>query len=288
MQQDPLNYDSAAALRALLEALGLGARKRWGQNFLINRGAREKIVRALEIAGSEEVWEIGPGLGAMTALLLDKARLVRVFEIDPAFQTILEKFFGNLPQFSLVKGDVLKTWQDQSPQEASIKVLGNLPYNIAGAILQRLMRQPITLAAITVQKEMAQRMAARPKSKEYASFSVWCQLRFNLQLLGDLKPASFYPQPRVDSSIVRLQPKTATDAAVLTLAENLAKQAFASRRKTLRNNLHAPSGSLQRFSGEELLAAFQQSGAPPSMRAEELEPPVFLQAAAALIKPAPH
>jgi 16S rRNA (adenine1518-N6/adenine1519-N6)-dimethyltransferase len=166
-----INYDSAAALKALLEERGLGMRKKFGQNFLINPLVRRKLADALEVGEGDAVWEIGPGLGAMTRELLERKARVRAFEIDPGFSALLEDFFKDELNFTLVQGDVLKTWRRA---EKAGYLLGNLPYNIGAVFLADLIegRRFFKRMVVTVQREVARRMAAKPGSADYSSFSV--------------------------------------------------------------------------------------------------------------------
>ena len=231
-----LNYNSAAALRAFLDENGMGMRKKFGQNFLINPGVRTALVNALEAEAGESVWEIGPGLGAMTCLLLEKGFSVRAFEIDPGFARILRALFSGSRNFSLVEGDVLKTWPNES---ASPYLLGNLPYNIAAVLLAGFIerRRFFKRIVVTVQREVARRMAAVPGSADYSSLSVLCASVYHVKPLMVIKGASFYPQPHVDSQAVLLKLKDDAGAYRPACLYPLVRQLFSSRRKTIKNNL---------------------------------------------------
>ena len=106
-----MNPDSPSDIRAVLEERGLALKKRWGQNFLVNRGARERLVTMLEIQADQTVWEIGPGLGSMTGLLAERAARVLAFEVDHGLCRFLQETFGGVPSFTLVPGDFLETWK---------------------------------------------------------------------------------------------------------------------------------------------------------------------------------
>ena len=231
-----INYDSPKDLRAFLEKNGLGMRKKFGQNFLINPAARLKLFDALELQANDEVWEIGPGLGVMTAGLLEREARVTAFEIDPAFAKILREFFAK-PAFRLVEGDVLKTWPSIEA-EKDLLLLGNLPYNIAAALLADFIEKGrfFRRMVVTVQREVAQRMAARPGSKDYSSFSVLCSSVYKVSLLSIIKSSSFYPAPRVDSQGVRLDllPVMETRSK---LFHPLVRSLFSGRRKMIKNTL---------------------------------------------------
>ena len=211
-RENILNYNAPACLRAFLDANGLGMRKKFGQNFLINPRIRQALVDALEAGSGGTVWEIGPGLGAMTRLLLDKGLLVRAFEIDPGFASALRRIFAADSGFTLVEGDVMKTWRLQALTAAPY-LLGNLPYNIAAALLADFIEQGrrFRRMVVTVQREVARRMAARPGSADYSSFSVLCALAYTVKPLMVIQGASFYPRPNVDSQGVLLdaRPETA-------------------------------------------------------------------------------
>jgi 16S rRNA (adenine1518-N6/adenine1519-N6)-dimethyltransferase len=231
-----LNYNSAAALQTFLAENGMGMRKKFGQNFLINPGIREALVCALNAETGEGVWEIGPGLGAMTRLLLERGFLVRAFEIDLGFVRILRELFSAHEHFTLVEGDVLKTWK---AEPLSPYLLGNLPYNIAAAVLADFIEQGrlFKRIVVTVQREVARRMAAAPDSADYSSFSVLCASVYRVKPLMVIKSAAFYPRPHVDSQAVLLELREDADAQKPACLYPLVRRLFASRRKTIKNNL---------------------------------------------------
>ena len=233
-----INYNSPSDLKAFLDERGLGMRKKFGQNFLINPSARFMLLDALELKPGDKVWEIGPGLGAMTAGLVERSAFVTAFEIDPAFAQILRELYGGENStFHLVEGDVLKTWPSYSGDE-DLYLLGNLPYNVAAAIIADFIEkgQFFKRMVVTVQKEVAQRMVARPKTHEYSSFSVLCSSVYKVKPLKVIKASSFYPVPRVDSQGVSLElisPAQKRSKLFTPLVRGL----FSSRRKTIRNTL---------------------------------------------------
>ena len=247
-----MNYNSAAALRAFLDENGLGMRKKFGQNFLINPGARQALVDALDAGAGEAVWEVGPGLGAMTSLLLEKGLSVRAFEVDGGFARVLRELFAGNDAFTLVEGDVLKTWPSQPPAPY---LLGNLPYNIAATLLAGLIEQGrlFRRMVVTVQREVAQRMAAVPGSAAYSSFSVLCASAYRVKPLLVIKSASFYPRPNVDSQGVLLELRDDAARTLPAIFYPLLRQLFSSRRKTAKNNLAGFMG-LSVAAAEEALA----------------------------------
>lgn len=242
MSDDTLDYDSPTSIRAFLECNDLAASKRFGQNFLIDRSVRERIIQALDVEMGMRVWEIGPGLGAMSALLLEKGSALTAFEIDYGFVRVLEQFFGNTRNFSIVKGDMLKTWRAHASQTGyPDRIFGNLPYNVAFDIVLDLLKYGCVppLMVFTLQKEAARRMTAKPGSKDYAAFSILCASVCDVRILFDVGSGSFWPQPKVTSSVVQLRPKK--EAVPLELRRDFfdfVRAAFASRRKMMRNALY--------------------------------------------------
>jgi len=276
-----INYNSASALRSFLEQEGLGMQKKFGQNFLINPSVRQSLVEALGAETGGDVWEIGPGLGAMTALLLERGLSVRAFEIDAGFIRILKRIFAEEKNFNLIEGDVLKTWSTQKP---AMFFLGNLPYNIAAVLLADLIEKNrlFKRMVVTVQKEVAIRMAAKAGSKDYSSFSVLCASAYKVKPLMTIRSSSFYPRPNVDSMGMLLEADTeAVKTPKPAVFYPLIRALFASRRKTIRNNLLAfaasrvekfPAGTEKQEICEKILC---ENGLSGNERAEELELNVF-------------
>lgn len=285
------DYDSPSGLKLLLEGEGLAMSKKFGQNFLTDRVARERLVAAVQAGPGTEVWEIGPGIGAMTAMLLDSGASVKAFEIDHGFARILSRSFGAEPGFTLVEGDFLKTWRahrgaapapeapraepeaTRAPATSPARIFGNLPYNVASAIVADLLESEMIPPRMifTVQKEAALRMAAVPGSKDYSAFSVLCTSACDVKILFDLGAYSFWPRPRVTSSVVQMTPRRVP----LGIGERRAfskfvRAMFASRRKTMRNNLGGWTSSPGAAAAlDSILAAL---GKKPDLRAEALTP----------------
>jgi len=258
-------------LRAFLDENGLGMRKKFGQNFLLNPDVRTALVRALDAQPGESVWEIGPGLGAMTALLLEHGLRVHAFEIDSGFARALREIFAANAGFTLVEGDVLKTWPGEP---AAPYLLGNLPYNIAATLLCDLIEQGryFKRIVVTVQREVARRMAAAPGSADYSSFSVLCASAYQVKPLMVIKGASFYPKPNVDSQAVLLERRDDARTRPACLYP-LVRGLFASRRKTIKNNLTAflaSRGNAAASIATTAAAALEKSALDGNRRAEEL------------------
>ena len=292
-----INYNSASALKTFLERENLGMRKKFGQNFLINPEIRRSLVEALGANAGEDVWEIGPGLGAMTSVLLEKGFAVKAFEIDAGFIRILKHIFACEENFSLIEGDVMRTWQDHfsgnqsgliSGQNNASFLLGNLPYNIAAAFLADLIekRRLFTRMVVTVQKEIALRMTATAGSPDYSSFSVLCASVYKVKPLILIRPSSFYPQPNVDSMGVFLENKNYDN--IPRIFYPLVRSLFASRRKTIKNNLlnFIASCQLNQNTGitpkDFCAALMSENGLSGNERAETLELEVFFSLARSL------
>jgi 16S rRNA (adenine1518-N6/adenine1519-N6)-dimethyltransferase len=283
-----VNPDSPAEIRELLAARGLTLKKRWGQNFLVNRGARERLVSLLELTGSEKTWEIGPGLGSMTGTLLEKSARLLAFEVDRGVCRYLAESLGDRATFTLVPGDFLETWKQAAATHGSPdRLLGNLPYRSASLMIADMVEGGLRpgITVFTVQRELADRMCSGPGTKSYSSFSVLCQSCFVVRGRGDLKPGSFYPVPEVVSSIVEMRPRQgAPEGRSLEFLSELARGLFSSRRKTIRNNLSS-SRILAHASPEAVLSALEKAGIDPGRRAEELPPETFTWLARELTGP---
>jgi 16S rRNA (adenine1518-N6/adenine1519-N6)-dimethyltransferase len=266
----------------------MGMQKKFGQNFLINPNARKSLIDALGAASGDAVWEIGPGLGSMTAEMLARGFSVKAFEIDRGFIEALKDLFKDEANFEIIAGDVLKTWKKSLP--ASPFLLGNLPYNIGAAILADFIEQKCFFSRIvvTVQREVAERMAAKPGESDYSSFSVLCNMMYTVKPLMVLKGASFYPPPHVDSQGVCLNLKENVDfndypAIMIPMVRSL----FSSRRKTVQNNLQAFVSShikTQNPSREIASSILDSCGISHLERAERLSLDEFAALANALTK----
>ena len=204
--------ESPGRIRELLASRGLALKKRWGQNFMISGHARRRIVSELGVEEGELVWEIGPGLGSITAFLLDRGARVVVFEVDYGLIGVIRERFGD--SVTVVEGDAVKTL----PQAAGDpdRIAGNLPYRSAAAIVSTILEcerfADVRRMVFTVQREMARRMVAEPGSSDYSPFSVLCSIASDARLAGELARGNFYPAPDVVSSVVVLEPRRSSRA----------------------------------------------------------------------------
>ncbi|GAB4221637.1 MAG: 16S rRNA (adenine(1518)-N(6)/adenine(1519)-N(6)) -dimethyltransferase RsmA [Spirochaetales bacterium] len=268
-------FDSPHTLRKYLEERGLALKKRFGQNFLIDPKIRKRILETLDLRPGEQVWEIGPGLGSMTDLILGAGAALRCFEIDHGFVRVLMERYGEYERFSIVPGDVVKTWKDFQG-EAPAKVFGNLPYSSGAALIGDFLEHRFFPGywVFMIQKEVAQRMIASPGTTEYSSFSVLCQAFTRIQVLFDVPPIAFYPRPRVVSSLLRMVPNDSLQYAVdARVFATVVRAAFASRRKTLQNTL----GAFLHTQGYSFRSVFERAGIDPARRGETLSPEEFLR-----------
>lgn len=217
------------------------ARKRFGQNFLVDQGVIQRIVRSIAPKASDNLIEIGPGQGAITELLLSACPKLNVVELDRDLIPILEHKFASYPDFTIHSADALKfDFSQLASEEHPLRVVGNLPYNISTPLLFHLLsyRGLVQDMHFMLQKEVVQRLAAEPDSQHYGRLSVMAQYFCRVIHLFDVPPGSFFPPPKVMSAIVRLSPRE--PEVVANNPELLAKvvnQAFQQRRKTLHNTL---------------------------------------------------
>jgi 16S rRNA (adenine1518-N6/adenine1519-N6)-dimethyltransferase len=224
--------------------------KRFGQNFLTDKSIIKRIIDALDPQPGETIVEIGPGRGALTAPLCERAGQLIAIEFDRNLIPILVDTFGNNKNFKLVQNDALVTdiCAEIRPAQTA-RVVANLPYNIATAVLQRLIEQRacLTELILMLQREVVDRIIAAPGSAERGYLSVFVEAYCETEKLFDVAPTSFRPAPKVWSTVVRLQlrPKIAFDAQEETLMWQVVSAGFAQRRKTILNNLRSAPSSLQ-------------------------------------------
>ena len=221
--------------------------KRFGQNFLTNQGIIQRIIETLDPGPHETIIEIGPGKGALTEPLLQRAGSLVAVEFDKNLIPLLAEKFGERANFKLIQSDALATtFCDVISPARSARVVANLPYNVATAILQRLIEQRDCLSELILmlQKEVVERITAAPGSGERGYLSVFVQAYCETEKLFDVAPGSFRPAPKVWSSVVKLTLRPGPIAGVRDerLLWQVVSAGFAQRRKTILNNLrNAPS-----------------------------------------------
>ncbi|MBW4536632.1 MAG: 16S rRNA (adenine(1518)-N(6)/adenine(1519)-N(6))-dimethyltransferase RsmA [Pleurocapsa minor HA4230-MV1] len=252
-------------------------RKQFGQHWLRDREILDRIIIAAELSQSDRVLEIGPGTGNLTSRLLSIVSALVSVEIDRDLCKKLVYKYGEQANFLLIQNDFLKS--DLSPFLENFpkfqnpnKVVANIPYNITGPIIAKLLGKIATPApqqyesiVLLVQKEVGDRLVAIPGTKAYGALSIRVQYLASCELICDVPARSFYPQPKVDSVVVRLRPRTLEHPAKNPRQlETLIKLGFASRRKMLRNNLQ---GSIKIA---ELTSILEELNFNPQCRAEDL------------------
>jgi 16S rRNA (adenine1518-N6/adenine1519-N6)-dimethyltransferase len=232
-------------IKALLAEVGMHPRRRFGQNFLVDAAKLQRIVHAADLSRGQVVLEVGPGTGVLTeALLAAEARVV-VVEIDRDLAALLRRRLGpDSERFILLNADALAGKHELNPQVVDalrrfgggpFMLVANLPYNIASPLLANLAADHPTMkgAVVMVQKEVAQRLTARPGGKDYGPISVLLQALCDLSIVDTLPPACFWPQPKVDSAVVKIIRRAAplTDDPVSLSA--IVHRLFSQRRKQI-------------------------------------------------------
>ena len=262
--------------------------KKFGQNFLIDTHVLDKIIAAAEITKDDFVLEIGPGIGTMTQYLACAARKVVAVEIDKALIPILEDTLSPYDNVTVINEDILKVDIAALARERNnsrpIKVVANLPYYITTPVLAALLEsRAFEAVTVMVQKEVAQRICAPAGKGDYGAFSVFCQYYAVPELLFDVPPSCFIPQPKVTSSVLKLTMRAEPPCPIPdeTLFFRVVKASFAQRRKTLVNALSSGFGE---FTKQQLAGAIEAAGFSPTVRGETLDIPGFAAVCRELLK----
>ena len=253
----------------ILKRFGLRMSKKLGQNFLIDAGVVQGIVDAAEIEPGDRVLEIGPGIGTLTQGLAEAGAEVKAVELDKKLPSVLEETLKSYPNVTIVPGDILKVNIPAIMGEGSFKVAANLPYYITTPILMTLLERhlPITHMVTMVQKEVAERMVAKPGSRIYGALSVAVQYYTVPEIVLAVPPRSFIPAPEVDSVVISCKVR---ETPAVTLQDEkmffrVVKAAFGQRRKTLSNALKG--GGLPK---EQIRDAMERAGIDMTRRGETL------------------
>jgi len=247
--------------------------KRLGQHFLTDRGALERVANALKLTGSETVIEVGPGRGALTDLLADRAKRVIAIEIDRGLVPVLRERYAARAHVQIVEADVLRVNLGELVGGEFV-LIGNVPYYITTPILFHALSRPRpTRAVYLVQREVAERIAASPGSKIYGALSVNIQAVARAELVSSVAARAFSPPPSVESAIVRITPR---EDPVIQAADEDAYRAFvigafAQRRKQMKRVLR----SLAPLSAEQSETLLSRLGIDPTRRPETLTPAEF-------------
>lgn len=261
---------SPRVLRALLASRGIRPRKRLGQHFLIDRNILDMIIAALDLHPHDRVLEIGAGVGTLTQPLAAGGAQVVAVELDKRLAEVLTETVGAAPNVRFVRGDLLALDLESLLVDGRWKIAGNLPYYITTPILARLLevRGRIERMVLTVQREVADRIGAAPGGRDYGSLSVLAQFHCQVERVAAVSRRCFYPEPKVESVILRL--RTRDQPPVLVADQGLffavVRAAFGQRRKTLANALAGAGLALDRPVPDLLRAA----GIDPHRRGETL------------------
>lgn len=265
------DYSSISSITKLLDENGLSMTKKFGQNFLISMSALDRIVSLCHATAASRIWEVGPGIGALTTKLLQTGADVTSFEIDHGFCRILrEQAYVDVPNFTLVEGDALKNWKTVFEEQGTPDIIcANLPYNVGSIFIASLIENRCLpkVMVFTLQSEVVERICAKQGSEQFSGFSILTGIDYQNREAFRIKSGCFYPAPNVDSSVVimeRRQDALVPDDEARDFLE-LVRVLFAQRRKTVKNNLKA----LGRPSAE-LDAALENSGISATERAEKL------------------
>jgi 16S rRNA (adenine1518-N6/adenine1519-N6)-dimethyltransferase len=227
-------------VRAALRESEFRPRKRLGQNFLVHEHVLEAIVDLLALKTDDLVLEIGPGLGALTRRLVDRAGGVWAVEVDPFLTRRLQQSdLTTNRKFHLISGDILEVPLAEILPKQKIKLIGNLPYSISTPVLFRVLelRDYFSSIVLMLQKEVADRIASAPGTKAYGTLSVWCQIHGQVIHKIQVSPEAFFPRPKVRSTVLKvdLYPQPRVPPEEMTVLRGLLRAAFGQRRKTLGN-----------------------------------------------------
>jgi len=256
--------------KEIVKKYGFKFSKSLGQNFLVDDSVLTDIVYGAEVCEEDFVIEIGPGVGTLTRELLKKAKAVCAIELDSDLVPILEEELKGFENFKLVHKDALKVdFNEIIGDEKSVKVVANLPYYVTTPIITKLLNEGYNFKSITImiQKEVAERMAAKPNCKDYGALTLLVQYYCDVEIVRKVAPSSFIPQPKVDSTVIKMNklPEKRVTAKDEKLFFRVIRESFNMRRKTLWNalkNLKVESSKMEE--------AFQSAGIDSKRRGETL------------------
>ncbi|MED3624608.1 16S rRNA (adenine(1518)-N(6)/adenine(1519)-N(6))-dimethyltransferase RsmA [Neobacillus thermocopriae] len=289
-----MNRDIATPVRTrdILEKYGFSFKKSLGQNFLIDTNILKKIVSFAELGEESGAIEIGPGIGALTEHLARSSKKVVAFEIDQRLLPILEETLSPYSNVKIIhqdvlKADVKKVMSQEFEHIEDVMVVANLPYYVTTPIIMKLLEDHLPIRGIVcmLQKEVADRISAKPGTKDYGSLSIAVQYYTEAETVMTVPKTVFIPQPNVDSAVIRL---TKRETPAVKVEDErfffmVTKASFAQRRKTLLNNLTSqlPDGKQKK---EDILTALESSGIEPSRRGETLTLEEFARLSDALYR----
>lgn len=254
-----INYNSIKDIQKLLTENGLSMSKSRGQNFLMDQNIKNQIAELGEIKKTDKVWEIGPGLGQLSSILSTLTDDLTLFELDKGFIKILKENFSNV---NIVSGDFLETRKIQT--DIPDIVFGNLPYNIASRIIIDLIEEGYNKMVFVIQKEVAQRLGSDKNQKDYSIFSILAQAKSDIKIVRHINPKSFYPIPKVVSSVITINRHDRYDIKDYSVFKELIKTAFCQRRKNILNNLST------KYDKNKILHILQKHSIDTNQRADSI------------------
>lgn len=279
-QRQTLSY-----LSNRLESVGIRPQTRFGQNFLIDLNLVELIAKSAQLGPRDVVLEVGTGLGSLTKLLAASAAQVVTVEIDANIAPLARQEFGDMNNVTLLERDALKSKSQFDPvlvetlreklasvPGGKLKLVANLPYNVATPIISNFLSfepWPVRIVA-TIQKELAERIVAQPRTKDYSALSIWIQAQAKAQIVRIMPPNVFWPRPKVDSAIVDIRTQKVLRDRIedVDFFHNFIRSVFLHRRKSLRSALvGSMKDHLDKSSVDELIA---ELNLPADCRAEQL------------------
>lgn len=256
--------------------------KKYGQNFLIDTHVLEKIIRAASIGSDDVVLEIGPGIGTLTQYLCENARQVIAVEIDDMLIPILGETLKNYDNVKIVHNDILKVDVNEIVSEypgSSIKVVANLPYYITTPIIMGLFESGVPIDSITimVQKEVAERMQAKPGTKDYGALTLAVQYYADAKIMANVPPNCFMPRPAVGSAVINLvkHKEKRYDVKNEDMLFRIIRASFNQRRKTLQNGLN--NAANLPYTKQQIAEAIEKMGLPAAVRGEKLSLEQFVE-----------
>ena len=249
------------------------AKKSLGQNFLIDNNIINKIAEEISAFSNDLILEIGPGRGALTAKLIKKDSFYLAFEIDHDLTNILQKYESE--KAKIIYADILKVDLNEYLKDLTydrLFIVGNLPYYITTPIIEKIIQSDlkITKMVIMVQKEVAERFMAQPKSKDYGYFTLYLRYFFNIKKVCAVSKNSFWPIPKVESMVISLEARENKPNVDILKYQEFLKTCFAQKRKTLKNNLKS-------YNWSKINEILKQNNYSENVRAEELSEDIFLQ-----------
>ncbi len=253
----PRQRQTQSYLRSLFSQRGLTPQHRYGQNFLIDLNIHDLIVKTAEVGPDDVVLEVGPGAGAMTALMASKGAAIVAVDIDPGMVAVATEATLGMPNVRVLHADALANKNTFNPEvldniraglavspEKRFKLVSNLPYNVATPIVSNLLVHPElcpSMIVVTIQLELAERMRAAAGDEAYGALSVLIQAMADIELVRVLPPSVFWPRPKVESAVIQITPSARKRALITDLPwfHSVIRQIFLHRRKNLRRVLHS-------------------------------------------------